>query len=303
VIYMNIIYRNYEPGKGLEEQQAELFTKSTGNPATADQIRERYEREKIDPKTVIYAFSEDKMLAYVQARDYPDPLNETHVGYPHVLESCPEGVRDKMFDDLLAYMKQRKEMETLALRANTGANEEKKITFLKKRGFVEKTRGYRYGLDVNEISKVDYTGDYSSKTATIDDLDKLADLMLADNRYAGQFQTREDLVTYFRDKVLADGKCVLISKGDDLVMASAPLFHQFPGDDKQRLVLRFHSFLPGNEKALELLLIEIAKECVKANFYTDEPLTYYSGEGDQFFDIMEGFKHKSKEVTGIQFGL
>ena len=40
-----------------------------------------------------------KMLAYVQARDYP-PEKEIHLGYPWAVSDCPEGVQDKLFDEL-----------------------------------------------------------------------------------------------------------------------------------------------------------------------------------------------------------
>jgi len=66
---MNVNYRFYEPNKGLEEFQAKIFNQANNRAVTAKEIRKRYEEEKIDPKTVRYAFSNDnKPLAYVQAR-------------------------------------------------------------------------------------------------------------------------------------------------------------------------------------------------------------------------------------------
>ena len=67
---MNVIYKFWEPNKGLEEHQATIYNKSTNNSVTAQSIVDRLGREKIDQKTVRYALTEDgKPLAYIQARD------------------------------------------------------------------------------------------------------------------------------------------------------------------------------------------------------------------------------------------
>ena len=101
---MEIKYHFWEKGKGYEEHQAEIYNKNNPgpNPVTAKDIIDRYERENIDPKTVMYAFAADgKMLAYIQARDYPEP-KQTHIGYPWRVNDCPGEVQDKLFDDMLA---------------------------------------------------------------------------------------------------------------------------------------------------------------------------------------------------------
>ncbi|MHA1969092.1 MAG: hypothetical protein ACW964_14995 [Candidatus Hodarchaeales archaeon] len=57
---MNIRYQKWEPNKGLEEKQAELYNQNNPGPqpVTAQQIIDRYKQEKIDPKTINYAFSD-----------------------------------------------------------------------------------------------------------------------------------------------------------------------------------------------------------------------------------------------------
>ncbi|MHA2053071.1 MAG: hypothetical protein ACW99F_05665, partial [Candidatus Hodarchaeales archaeon] len=92
---MGITYKYWEKDAGFEEIQAKVYNENNPdntNPATAKDIVERFARENIDPKTVRYAFTgDDKPLAYIQARDYPE-VKETHLGYPWALPDCPETV-------------------------------------------------------------------------------------------------------------------------------------------------------------------------------------------------------------------
>ncbi|MFW9996068.1 MAG: hypothetical protein ACFFD4_28770 [Candidatus Odinarchaeota archaeon] len=298
---MEVIYRHYEPDQGLEEQQAKIFTESSGGTATADQIRERYEREKIDPKTVCYAMTGDgKMLAYIQARDYPE-VKETHIGFPWALPDCPEGVQDKLFDDMLAYI--RKRQETMTIRANAPASRQEIVDFFKKKGLVEKTRGYRYNINLNKASKKEYSGEFTTRIATNSDLNLLVDLIKADGRYSGQFPSDTDIVNYFKDRVLKDGHAVMVFKDKNLVMASAPLVFTIVGDDEASLILRFHSYLPGHESAYKPLITNVAKECVTTDYGTDKPLSVFIGPDDgEFARILDDYGPE-KEVTIYGFGL
>ncbi|MHA2295950.1 MAG: hypothetical protein ACXAEU_03565 [Candidatus Hodarchaeales archaeon] len=298
---MKIVYKYYEPDQGLEELQAELYTKASGNPATADQIRERYKQEKIDPKTVWYALTEDgKLLAYVQARDYLE-VKETHIGYPWALPDCPEGVQDKLFDELLDYIKQRE--ETMTIRANAPADRENIINFFKKRGLVEKSKGYRYEVNLKEVSKTDYTEqEFTTRVATSDDLDLLVDLIKADGRFVSQFGSDDDIANYFKTKVFKDGHTVMVFKDETLVMATAPLVLKLPREKKESLIMRFHAYRPGNEKAYKPMLISLAKECVDTGYGIEKPLSAFIGPSDgTIASILE--KHNpNKKVTGIGFG-
>ena len=96
---MEIVYRFYEPNQGLEEVQAHLYNQATGEKATAEQIRTRYETEKTNPRFVRYAFAEDgKPLAYIQAKK---EKNKFAIGYPWAVPSqehdfSHEGLRSTM---------------------------------------------------------------------------------------------------------------------------------------------------------------------------------------------------------------
>ncbi len=308
---MKVVYRNWEPKKELEELQAKIYNENnpSSQPVTAQQIIERYQREKIDPKTVRYALDESgSPLAYIQARDY-ESAEEIHIGYPWALPNCPKEVQDKLFNEMLDYIKQRKIAEKYAIRANASVDDTKVMEFFKGKGLVEKTKGYRYEIDVNEVNKSEYTErDFSTRLATYDDVGLLVDLIKADGRYLGQFGSDKDITDYFKDRVLKDAeekgnKAVMVFKDDTLVMASAPLVFKAPGEDEERLILRFHAFRPENEQAYKPLIINIAKVCVTNKYGTDKPLSVFIGERDtEFSTVLEKY-NPNKVLTGIGFGL
>ncbi|MHA2246969.1 MAG: hypothetical protein ACXADY_18645 [Candidatus Hodarchaeales archaeon] len=309
---MKVNYRYWEPNQSLEELQVKIYNENNpdGQPVTAQQVIDRYEQEKITPKTVRYAFTEDgELLSYIQARDYPN-VEETHLGFPWSSKECPEEVQGKLFDEMLEYIKTREEAKKYAIRMNANADREEIVTFFKKKGLVEKSKSYRYSVDVNEVSKTDYTDkDFSTRLATVDDVDLLVKLLKDDGRLDGQFNSDEEIKNYFKDRVLKDGQekgnnAVLVFKDETLVMAAAPLIFKIPGDEKESLILRFHSFLPGNEKAFKLLMVEIAKECTSINYGTDKPLSVFIGRSreEEFATVLNEWTPK-KKITGIAFGL
>ncbi|MHA2307215.1 MAG: hypothetical protein ACXACU_17690 [Candidatus Hodarchaeales archaeon] len=168
------------------------------------------------------------------------------------------------------------------------------------------SKGYRYNLDVKETAKLNYSKeDYTSRLGTEEDLDILVNLLKADGRFSGQFSSDEDIENYFKDRVFKDGHAILIFKDDQLVMASAPLIFKLPNDDdRESLIFRFHSFLEGNEAAFELLLINIAKECVDSNYGVDKPLAFFASDTDSkdITSVLESY-NSEKTVTGLSFGL
>ena len=105
------------------------------------------------------------------------------------------------------------------------------------------------------------------------------------------------------DKVFATGHCVLVLKDSNLVMASAPLIYKLPPENKDTLILRFHAYKKGSEKAYKALLVELAKECLKANYGTQFPLTAFVSPSSEeaFASILDKFD-PLKTVTGFSFG-
>lgn len=304
---MKIKYKYWEKDGGFEEIQAKIYNKNNSenpNPVTAKDIIDRFEREKIDPKTVRYAFTEDKKpLAYIQARDYK-AVKETHLGYPWALDGCPAEVQHKLFDEMLAYLKTRD--SEYAIRVNSSVSNEKIFEFMKNKDQLTKIgKNYRHEFDVHKLKPQTATdGGYTTRKATKDDVDILVNLLKSDGRYTGQFSDDTEIAKYFSDRVLPDDHCYLIFRDDKLVMASAPLIIKLPGDSEERLILRFHSFLRDYESAFELLLVNIAKECIESGLDT-KPLTIYEGVNDSEVtkNIIKKFEPINSEVTGITYGI
>lgn len=303
---MKVVYRFWEPSQGLEELQARIYNENNPDypqPVTAQQIIERFERDKVDPKMVRYALNEEgKPLAYIQARDYPR-INETHLGYPWALPDCPKGVQDKLFDEMLEYIKQRDVTKEKAIRMNAEVQREEIVEFFKKKGLEVKSKAYRYEHDVREIAKKVYSEEeFTSRIATLEDVDLLVNLVKTDGRYVEQFSSDEDIANYFRNRVLKDGHAVLIFKDETLVMASAPLIFKLPREE-ERLILRFHAYLSGNEQAYKPLIINIAKECVTTGYGTDKLLSVPLGPSDsEFANILEEY-NPNKVLAELSFGL
>ena len=302
---MEITYKYWQKDAGFEEFQAKIYMENNPNqqpPITAKDIITRFENEKIDPKTVRYAFMDDKPIAYVQARDYPEP-KETHLGYPWALPDCPEKVQDKLFDEMFSYLKTRD--VGFGIRVNGYVNNENIMKFIKGKSTLKEIgQNLRHELDVKQMSQlVPSEGDYNIRKANTEDVDILVQLIKEDGRYSGQFSKDEEIAQYFSERVLPDNHCFLVFKDKKLVMATAPLVTTIPGDSEERLILRFHSFLPDNDQALIPLLIHVAKECVSTTAMESKDLAMFEGFGDSqtVKDSIKALKPVKSEVTGIVF--
>ncbi|MFX0063107.1 MAG: hypothetical protein ACFFC7_13095 [Candidatus Hermodarchaeota archaeon] len=304
---MKIVYRYYEPNQGLEDIQAKIYTEVSGLPATAAQIRERNLRR--DPKITRYALTEEgKPLAYVTARDSGSHVGRTYIGYPWALPDCPLEVQQKIFDELIAYLKTReKTLEIATTIVVTAKIAEEQIKFFQKRGFVEKERLYRYILDydVNEVSQWEMTDElssFTSRVATIDDLDLLIEVCQADPYTQNAFPNEEGFRSYFKDRVFKDGHAVLVLQGEQAVAASAVLKRKPDGiyltGDEERVTMRFSAIRPGHPQAWKRLLIEIAKECqtagwanilLRVNFFfnTGSPIAAYMATMQPELELFE----------------
>ena len=108
-----IVYRNWEPDQGLEDIQAKMYTEVSGLPASADEIRERNLRR--DPQMTRYALTEDgKPLAYVTSRDSGSEIGRTYIGYPWAMPDCPKEAQEKIFNELMDFLKERETTSDIA---------------------------------------------------------------------------------------------------------------------------------------------------------------------------------------------
>ncbi len=277
---MKVVYQYYKPDQGLEDLQAKIYSEATGLSASGEDIRARYEDQKKDPKTTLYALMDNGApLAYVQATDSTSHIGRTHISYPWALPACPVEVQEKIFDEVLTYLLQRGQtLEITAPLVLDVEGIEERIKFFTNKGFSEKERlyYYSYDFDIKEICKWKITKElhsFSCRAAAQEDLEKLIELCRADPNW--QFLTQKVATNYFTNKVLKDGNTALVFHNNQVVATGAILRVQ-PGasvliGEEERILLRFSAVRPRYHDAWKRLLIELAKECVNLG-WADIPL-------------------------------
>ena len=276
-------YMFWEPGKGFEVKQAEVFNEGNQfkfQPASEDQIKQTFEKEKVDPKTIRYAFLADKMVSYVQAR-IRDQSKEIHLSFPWAIPGTPVEVQDTLFDEMLSYVREHQKYSTYKIRVNAMAKPEENLAFLKKRGFVEKNVWKVLFLSHNTVSKANYDEKFTARVGTEEDIPLMINLIKEDGRYSEQFSEDEQIIKYFKESVLATGHLILVFVKDDLLGATAPLIVKPSENEEERVILRFSSFKDAKtQEAFIPLVIEISKECIESGYGNDKPLVIYTDSMD-----------------------
>jgi hypothetical protein len=236
-----------------------------------------------------FAFTEDGTpLAYISASGGVYEPWSIGMGYPWAMPGCPKEAQEKIFEDLFGYLKRQKKIQEIATNVRYDSKLHKEqIRFFLEKGFTEKERYYvsDRDLDVKEVAKWGLTKDIKSlrtRKATMKDRDQLIDICLADPQSRGAFATREAWESYFQDRVLKADHAVMVFKGSKLVAASAPLRYKLDGVKGERIIMRFTGILPGHSYAWKRLLIEVAKESVKAK-WTDIPIRVSWGVSSSFY--------------------
>ena len=191
-------YKYWEANKGFEELQADVFNTSNQYkffPATADQIKMQFEKENIDPKTVKYAFRGEEMVGYVQAR-IREKSKEIHISFPWALPETPVEVQNKLFDEMITYLKVHETFQDYKIRSNVFAKPVTNLEFLKKRGFKEKNAWKSLYFDLSSLSQATYENKFHSRVGTKDDIDIIVSLINQDGRYTSQFKDDEAIKQY-----------------------------------------------------------------------------------------------------------
>lgn len=108
--FLNHILTTYKPDQGFEEKQAHIYNSMVreygGDETTAQKIKDRIKRDKPDDIDIRFALKEDEGRAYIQYRSYPKS-KDLWIGYPWSVPGTPPEIQDKLFDDLLEYIKQK----------------------------------------------------------------------------------------------------------------------------------------------------------------------------------------------------
>lgn len=303
---MKVIYKHYEPNQGLEEQQAKVYTEVSGLPTDTEGIKRRFKGQKRDPKSARYVLTEDnKLLAYVQTSEWVARPGTFMISYPWALPDCPLEAQEKIFDELLAWLKETINPQVIfgEVVFDTPTTNER-IEFFQRKGFIEKEHLLinSVDLDLSEISKWERNNEiasYTCRSSTTDDLEQLIELCHADN-YTRDVFTSVDEATYFiKNLFLKNSHNKLILKDNQIVSAGFPYRRKVKSrknKGKEEEVIRMESATRlEHPQALKKLVIEIAKECLKAG-WENLPLRisslFFAYEMNAIFlaELQEGFE-------------
>jgi hypothetical protein len=262
--------------KNYEESQAKIYNEANiaiSGQATAEQIRKKTSDQNFDPKTILYLFDQDTMKGYVQAR-IVSKINEVHIGFPWVLEGIDTETQTKLFTELLNYIKNEKKYQDYKIRMNMFVKPKKNIEFIEKLGFKKSNDWIRYYYKLNEISNKSYKDIYAHKVATKDDIETLVQIMKADKRYSGNFDSDDKMRNYFV-KVFEIGHVIIIYAKNQPKAAGAPLVFEgknIDGQLEKRIIVRFEAYTDSEYRFEHIpLTIEIAKECLSSGYGSDIP--------------------------------
>lgn len=293
-------YKNYEPNKGLEAIQAEIFNQANNRNVKPEEIRERFERENIDPKTVIYAFDEkDQPVAYVQARDYPN-RQEIHLGYPWAISGCPIDVQKKMYIDLLTYIKTRD--SDLKIMTNI-PDKSGFIEFVKAQKFIENRRTVLINVDKNSIGKTKYLSlPYSIKKATIEDLDRIKHAYF---KALGDLARSDDEnFTKFLSDCIESGYTYMAIKNDKIagVCTNRVPDPETINQEGQFVGLQFFFALIGEEEAIPILMNNAIEVSEREKWNRNTIRIAFTDENPQEMAVLRDIAIDSK-VISVNFSL
>ena len=295
---MEINYRFYEPNQGLEEIQGKIYSQANNRVVTGKEIQERFEREKIDPKTVRYAFTkENKPLAYIQARDYEN-IGEVHIGRAWTMPECPEEVKTKMFDDLLTYMKGRK--SDLRIKFNT-TGEPEQVKFAEERGFKLDQKVISFTIDLESIAKFDTTKlNYTIRRAKTDDLEGIKECYLKALGHIGR-NVNEQLANFFKTQI-ETGFVSLAFEGDEMIGVGGCQVPDLTNEAERpkNLGVRPLFTLLKKENALPILMKAALDISATEKWNQNFVQIGFTDENPDEMDIMHAIAKKT-EVTGMQF--
>jgi hypothetical protein len=296
---MEITYRNWEPNQGLEDAQAKIFNQANpGRNVTGKEIQERFEQEKIDPKTVRYAFQGNEPLAYVQARDYPQ-AKQIHIGRTWAMPNCPKDIQTKMYDDLLGYLKSRE--TDFQIKFNTTSDDEA-VAFATERGFKEEQKMVQFTIDLTSLAKFDFsTLTYSLRKAEESDFDGIVSCYLKAIGHLGR-DVNPRLADMFKTKI-KEGYFTIVFEGDEMIGACAPRIPEENAAEPGEFLGVGPMFTLVNKvDALPFLMKSTIEKCQGQPWARDAIRVGFTDENAEEMAVMNAVA-KIATTTGILFGL
>ncbi|QEE16933.1 hypothetical protein DSAG12_02764 [Promethearchaeum syntrophicum] len=289
---MNIIYKNYAPNEGLEEIQGKLYSMNNNRTVTGKEIQERFEQEKIDPKSVIYAFSsENKPLAYIQARDYPQ-LGQVHLGRPWATPECPNEVKEKLVNDLFNYMDSRDTDLKLLINTNLEPKMEK---LAQDHNMVLDRNTIQFEFDLSTIAKFDRSPyNYTIRKATIADFEAI--YTCRNLAFKTDPNERNDRFSEFLKTTINSGFFYLVYEGETLIGAGASR-KPTEGEETTNLALATVFTLLEKEEVIVFLFDHLLKLAEKDGWKKDHISIGYTDENDREMKILRSIARKEEKIS------
>jgi hypothetical protein len=199
-VVIKVDYQYYEPNKGLEEIQAEIYNNATKKydepPTNAEQIRTRREVPDFDSKTARYAFDEqEKPLAFIQATIRP---NNVFISYPWAVENCPKEVQAKLFDDMVYYIKEKNLTQPTVIGSEKAWTEV--LEFIKGRKFTEQNSVLRYSFKIDDLANIEVPN-FKTRKAEQKDIPDLLELLKKEPAYDNYFESNEAAKEFFKGRI------------------------------------------------------------------------------------------------------
>jgi hypothetical protein len=298
---LDVIYKNYEPNKGFDEIQANIYNEAVkpynGSTVTAEQIKERHERNKPDFNGIQYAFTDENIpLAYIQYHYYNSLSERLYIGYPWSVEDCSKEIQEEMYQNLVNYVKTKYPGEPIFM--GFFSSKYKKVSqFALEHGFVKNHENFIYEGVIQYLSNLS-NNELEWKAASEQDLDLLLDLSQTDPDISKDM-TKSQFEKYLTGRVFPDGHCFMLLESNRAVAACAPLklqesvvFMRFSAvrdgrvDYFRKLTIQFSQYLINNSntnKKLQFIFTEITPEIQnmldELGFQLIDPQVQYKLEG------------------------
>ena len=232
---MNFTIKSYEPDKNFEQFQAEIYNQAVdkygGAKVSAEGILKRLKTHDPpqDTNGIFFAFNENnKPLAYIQYRIYDKDI---FIGFPWATDDCPVDVQDQLFNKMMNYVKKNHPTNDTVYIGYIMNHFTDVIDYIKQKDFEFHNSIEIYSVNTEKISKLTFSdSSYSFREASLDDVEVLVNLALkSDLKTMGE----NNLRSYFSEKVLKDGNCVLLFK-ENMCVASTAIIQGFY-DNKESL--------------------------------------------------------------------
>lgn len=262
----NINYKKYEEDKGFEKFQAQIYNaviqKYDGQPVTAEAIRKRLQDHKPtqDKNGITFAFNGDNdPIAYIQYREYTG--GKVRIGYPWAIDGTPVEVQDKLFYDLLEYLKNKyPDKEEFYLGNLNYAYTEVHDKIVNHYHFDEHSWFAFYTIENQSLSKITIPDNISYQEVHQSSLDIICNVCLKDPSFDDM--GKEGIKTFFNTRIFSEensktATTVLLERNNQPVGLIAVT--ESMQKDKKNSQVRIIALEDGDNSLYEYLLGALGK--------------------------------------------